>query len=192
MPTRPLSTSAESTPCRKLPVEGTCRMKINSTRRLSLSAVLIAVMLVLGYIESLIPVGSVPGIKLGLSNSVLLLGLLWLGIPNTVALMLCKVVLSGFLFNGFSAMLFSLAGGAVSLAVMCLLYKMKFGTVITGTSGAVFHNVGQVGLAMVILKTDKLVYYMARLMLVGLFTGMSTGSAAALLDKRVSKIRSGK
>ena len=70
-----------------------------SVKRIALSALLIAVMLILGYIESLIPLGPVPGIKLGLSNSVLLLGLCWLGIPATFVLMFAKVLLSGLLFS---------------------------------------------------------------------------------------------
>lgn len=160
-------------------------MKMNSTRRLTLSALLVAVMLVLGYIESFIPVGAVPGIKLGLSNSVLLLGIMWLGIPNTLLLMLGKVILSGFLFAGFSAMLFSLAGGITSMLAMCLMYKLRFGTVVVAIAGAVCHNIGQVGLAMLMLQTNKLVYYMAILMLVGIVTGLATGTAASLLDRRL-------
>jgi len=159
-------------------------MRAEGTRRLTLSALLVAVMLVLGYIESFIPSGTIPGIKLGLSNSVLLLGLIWLGIPNTILLMLAKVVLSGLLFSGVSAMLYSLAGGVVSMLVMSLLFKLKFGTVVTGMAGAVAHNVGQVGLAMIIVQTN-LVYYMAILMLVGLATGFATGTAAKLLQNRL-------
>jgi len=160
-------------------------MELNRTKRLTISSLLVAVMLVLGYIESLIPVGAIPGIKLGLSNSVLLLGIVWLGIPNTILLMFCKVLLSGFLFAGFSAMMFSLVGGITSMLVMCLLYKLDFDIVAIGIAGAVAHNIGQVGLAMIILQTDKLVYYMAILMLVGIVTGFATGTAAKLLKKRL-------
>lgn len=155
------------------------------TRRLAVSALLLAVMLVLGYIESLIPSGAVPGIKLGLSNSVLILAIIWLGIPNAFVLMFGKVLLSGLLFGGVSAMMFSLAGGVVSMLVMCLLYKLKFGTTAVAIAGAVAHNVGQVGLAMIILETDRLVYYMAVLMLVGLVTGFVTGTLARILDRRL-------
>ena len=66
-------------------------MKDTKTRLLAVSAMLVTVMLVLGYLESLIPMG-IPGIKLGLSNSVLLLSLYWFGIPETLILMVVKVV----------------------------------------------------------------------------------------------------
>ena len=70
--------------------------------RLTFSAMLTAVMLVLGYIESLIPIPGVPGLKLGLSNSVLMLALYWMGVPAACALMVAKVLLSGLLFGGVS------------------------------------------------------------------------------------------
>jgi heptaprenyl diphosphate synthase len=154
-------------------------------RKLALAALLVTVMLMLGYVESLVPTG-VPGIKLGLSNSVLILALVWLGVPWAVGLMLAKVLLSGFLFSGVGAMLYALAGGVLSLAAMCLLYRMKgFSLVTVAIAGAVLHNVGQVCMAMLILKTAGLVYYMGVLMLVGVVTGFVTGTAAKILVKRI-------
>ncbi len=156
-----------------------------SIRRLTFSALLITAMLVLGYIESLVPTG-VPGVKLGLSNSVLLLAIYWLGIPTAFVLMIVKVVLSGFLFSGINAMMYAFAGGFLSMVVMAVLYTTKgFSPVTIAMAGAVFHNLGQVGLAMVILETDQLAYYMAILMLAGLVTGFITGTVTKLLMKRL-------
>lgn len=155
------------------------------TRRLTVSALLVTVMLMLGYLENLVPTG-VPGIKLGLSNSVLLLAIYWLGIPTALILMVVKVVLSGILFSGVSAMMYAFAGGVLSMVVMSVLYKAKgFSPIAIAMAGAVFHNVGQVGLAIVILETDRLVYYMAILMLAGLVTGFVTGTVTSLLMKRL-------
>jgi len=151
-----------------------------------LSAMLVAVMLILGYVESMIPIGTIPGIKIGLSNSVLLLALYWFNVPTTFLLMLVKVILSSFLFSGFGAMLYSLAGGFLSVTVMSILFKIGgFSPIVIGMAGGLFHNVGQVGLAMLILKTEKLVYYMAILMLIGLGTGFATGFIAKLLMNRL-------
>ena len=94
------------------------------TRRLTVSALLVTVMLMLGYLENLVPTG-VPGIKLGLSNSVLLLAIYWLGIPTALILMVVKVVLSGILFSGVSAMMYAFAGGVLSMVVMSVLYKAR-------------------------------------------------------------------
>lgn len=156
-------------------------------QRLALSALLTAVMLVLGYVESLVPTG-VPGIKLGLSNSVLIFAIYTLGVPTAFLLMIGKVLLSGFLFSGVNAMLYAFAGGLLSMLVMSLLYRMKsFHIVTVAMAGAVMHNVGQVALAMLMLGTDKLLSYMAVLMLVGLVTGFLTGTAAKILLRRIPK-----
>lgn len=160
-------------------------MRSRGTRRLALAALLVTVMLMLGYVESLVPTG-VPGVKLGLSNSVLILAIVWLGVPWAVGLMLAKVLLSAFLFSGVGAMLYALAGGVLSLAAMCLLYRAKgFSLVTVAIAGAVLHNVGQVCMAMLILKTAGLVYYMGVLMLVGAVTGFVTGTAARILVRRI-------
>lgn len=153
------------------------------TNRLAMSAMFVAVMMVLSYIESMIPIGGVPGIKIGLSNSVLLLSLYWLGIMISIQLMLVKVFLSAFMFSGFMALPYSLAGGVLSLIVMiALIYLVKgVSPVGVGVAGAAAHNVAQVGVAMLVLQTSQLVYYMAILVAVAIVTGALTGTVAKLL-----------
>ena len=89
---------------------------------------LAALSLVLGYLDRAIPVpwflsGAVPGIKLGLANTVLLYAVYLMDWKSCVALMLTKVLLSGFMFGSMSAIIYSLSGGALSLAVMLLVRK---------------------------------------------------------------------
>lgn len=158
-----------------------------NTRRVALSGLLTSVMLVLGFIESLFPIAvGIPGVKLGLSNSVLIFALYLLGVPNAFVLMALKVLLSGALFAGVNTMMYSFAGGILSMAVMSLLHLIKGVSPIgVGAAGAVAHNVGQVALAMIVLQTDRLLYYMAILMLVGLATGVATGTVAKLLMERL-------
>lgn len=155
--------------------------------KLALSAMLLSVMMVLGYVESLIPIAGVPGIKIGLSNSVLLLSLYWLGIPISIQLMLMKVLLSAFMFGGVSAIPYSLAGGVLSLAVMILLiFVVKgFSPIGVGIAGAVMHNTGQILMAMLILVLPQLLYYLAILTVVAIFTGALTGTVAQLLMKHL-------
>lgn len=156
------------------------------TKTLALSSLMVAIMLILGYIESMLPSGPVPGIKLGLSNSVLLIAVYSLGIPVTFALMAAKVLLSGLLFSGVSAMMYGLAGGLLSVTAMAVLSRFKdLSCVGVGIAGGVTHNIGQVGLAMIILNTDSLVYYMAVLMLVGGLMGAATGTLCKLMMKRL-------
>ncbi len=159
-------------------------------RRIALSGLLVALMLVLGFIESLIPVGSIPGIKLGLSNGVLIFAIYMLNIPTAFLLMVLKVVLSGLLFGGVSAMMYAFAGGMVSMICMSLLSRMKdIHPVTVSMVGGVAHNVGQVGLAMIMLHTPKLLYYMAILMLIGLLCGALTGVCATGVMKHLKHIQ---
>ena len=102
---------------------------MNTTaQRVGRFGLLAALSLVLGYFDRAIPLtmllsGAVPGIKLGLANTVLLYGVYMLDWKSCVALMLTKVLLSGFLFGSLSAILYSLAGGALSLMVMLLIRR---------------------------------------------------------------------
>lgn len=170
-------------------------MKRRTTRErtqwVALCGLLVALMLVLGFVESLLPVAAgIPGIKLGLSNGVLIFAVYMLGIPTAFVLMALKVVLSGLLFGGVSAMMYAFAGGLLSMLVMSLLSRVKgVHPVVVSMAGGLSHNVGQVALAMVMLGTPKLMYYMAVLMAVGLATGAVTGVAADLVMRHLKKIR---
>ena len=147
--------------------------------RLSLSALLISLMLVLGYVESLVPTG-IPGVKIGLSNGVLIFAVYMLGIPSAYILMTLKVVLSGLLFSGVSGMIYAFAGGLASVTLMSLLSKCKkLSPVPVSMAGGVCHNLGQVAVAVTILSpSPKMLYYLGILVLVGLVCGLATGLAA--------------
>ena len=161
------------------------------TQRIALSGLLVALMLVLGYVESLLPVAAgIPGIKLGLSNGILIFAVYMLGVPTAFVLMVLKVVLSGLMFGGVSAMMYAFAGGLLSMIFMSLLSRMKgIHVVVVSMVGGLMHNVGQVGLAMVMLSTPKLLYYMAILMVVGLGCGALTGVCADSVMKHLKKMR---
>lgn len=161
------------------------------TQRIALSGLLVALMLVLGYVESLLPVAAgIPGIKLGLSNGVLIFAVYMLGVPTAFVLMVLKVVLSGLMFGGVSAMMYAFAGGLVSMIFMALLSRVRgVHVVVVSMVGGLMHNVGQVGLAMLMLKTPKLMYYMAILMLVGLACGALTGVCASSVMKHLKKLK---
>lgn len=161
------------------------------TQWVALCGLLVALMLVLGFVESLLPVAAgVPGVKLGLSNGVLIFAVYMLGIPTAFVLMALKVALSGLLFGGVSAMLYAFAGGLLSMLVMASLSRVKgVSPVVVSMAGGLSHNVGQAALAMVMLGTPKLMYYMFILMIVGLATGAVTGVAASLVMKHLKRLK---
>ena len=162
---------------------------MKQTRRIAVCGMLLALMLVLGFVESQLPVAaSVPGIKLGLSNGVLIFAVYMLNVPTGFLLMGLKVLLSGLMFGSPSAMMYAFAGGLLSMIVMSLLSRMKgLSPVVVSMAGGVSHNVGQVAMAMMILQTPQLLYYMAVLMVAGLVTGMATGFAATGIIRRFQK-----
>ena len=99
-----------------------------ATKRIAQFGLLTALALVLGLIDRAVPVtailgGAVPGIKLGLANTVLLYAVFLMDWKSSILLMLVKVLLSGFIFGSLSAIMYSLAGGALSLAVMLLVKR---------------------------------------------------------------------
>ena len=153
------------------------------TRRVTLCGLLTAIMLILGYVESLIPFSfGVPGIKLGLSNSVLIFSVYMLNVPTAFLLMIVKVTLSAVMFGAglFSMpMWFALAGGTLSLALMALLSRDRdLVPAVVSMAGGVGHNVGQVVMCMLTVTRVNMLFYMGVLMFVGMLTGGLTGMIA--------------
>ena len=140
---------------------------------------LTAVAIVLGYFEYLLPVTGIPGVKLGLANTVLLYALYLLDAPSAILLMILKVGLSGLLFGGPAAMLYSLAGGVLSLCVM-ILAKKSSGLSIVGVSvlGAVSHNIAQMAVACFVVETRAILAYLPILLVAAAVTGTLTGLVA--------------
>ena len=163
-------------------------MRNKSAQRVAVSGLLTSLMLVLGLIERQFPLtAAIPGIKLGLANSVLLYALYMLGIRQSIVLMLLKALMSWVIYTNMNAMFYSLAGGVLSLLAMILLSRIK-GVSIIGVSalGAVFFNVGQILMAVIMLNTPQLmVTYLPILMVSGVMTGILTGVVAQMVMKHL-------
>lgn len=148
---------------------------------------LIALAMVLSFIESQIPAFiAVPGLKLGLANIAVVFALYRLGFREALGVSLIRVVLSAILFGSVVSGLYSAAGAVLSLAGMALLKKTGFfGTVGVSVSGAVLHNLGQIGIACLILRTQALVYYLPFLILSAVAAGVVIGIVSAVLVERL-------
>lgn len=151
-----------------------------SAKSIARFGLLTALALVLGYLERFIPVApGIPGIKLGLANTVLLYAVYLSDIRQSALLMVLKVLLSGFLFSGFSGMMFSFAGGALSLAVMLLIKRISGTSIVTvSVCGGVSHNIGQILAASLIVEPRAAFSYLPVLLISGLVTGFLTGIVA--------------
>ena len=167
-------------------------MRNTEVEQVALSGLLTSLMLVFGFIERQFPLPvPVPGIKLGLANSVLLYALYMLGIRQTIVLMLLKSLMSWLIYMNLSAMLYSFAGGVLSVAAMILVSRMK-GVSPIGVSalGAVFFNIGQILMAAWVLGTPQLIVtYLPVLMVSGVLTGILTGVIAKLVMKHLRAMK---
>ena len=125
--------------------------------------------LIASYIESLIPFYfGIPGVKLGLTNAVIVLVLYLMGTKEALAVSFARILLAGFLFGNLYSILYSLAGGMLSFLVMVLLKRWKrFSVVGVSMAGGVFHNVGQILVAMAVVENVSLAYYMPPLLISG-------------------------
>lgn len=159
---------------------------MKKTKRLVLLAMLTAVAMILSYVESLLPSVGIPGVKMGLANIAVIFALFRFGWKEAAALSLVRVVLVSLLFGSVGAILYSLAGAVLSLAVMALLRRIdRFSTVGISVAGGVAHNAGQILMAMLILQTKQLLGYLPVLAVSGIAGGVLTGLAAALLIRRI-------
>lgn len=167
-------------------------MKNIPLRRWTLMALLTAIALAIFWVEAqLPPLVPIPGIKLGLSNIVTVYALFALGPAEAVMILLARVVLGCLCTGQAAALLYSLAGGLLCLAVMLPLRPFVTERQIWACSaaGAVFHNLGQLLAAVLIARTPTLFVFLPVLVLVGLFTGLFTGLAAQFLLRRLKGLR---
>ena len=157
------------------------------TKDVALHGILLVLALILSYVEALLPLSfAIPGIKLGLPNIAVLFVLYRLGWKSACTVSLLRVVLSTLLFGNVMALFYSLAGAVLSLAVMGLLKKSgKFSPTGVSVAGGVGHNAGQILVAMALLETAEIGYYLPVLCVSGTVAGILVGLTAALLLKRV-------
>ncbi len=159
------------------------------TKDIAETGLLIALALVLSYVESLIPAFvAIPGIKVGLANIVVVYALYRLGFKHAVLISILRVLLSALLFGTVLTLAYSAAGALLSLLGMALLKRTSlFGTTAVSVTGAVLHNLGQIIVAVLVLETDALLYYLPFLILSGVVTGVVIGIISATLIKRVNR-----
>ena len=146
--------------------------------------------LIFSYVETLIPIQfGIPGVKLGLANLIIVIALYRMKLSEAYLLSIVRVLLAGFIFGNYFSIIYSLAGGLLSLTGMALLRK-KGGFSVIGVSiaGGVFHNIGQLIIASVIVETFSVMYYVPVLLIAGLVTGLLIGIASDGMLKRLANL----
>lgn len=151
--------------------------------------VMLALALICSYVEVLIPIPlGIPGIKLGIANIVIVFALYSMGIKEAFVLSVMRVTISGFMFGNVIAIAYSLAGGLLSLLVMFLLKKTdKLSCISISIAGGIFHNIGQMIIATILVDNYYVLYYVPVLMIAGFITGGCIGVVAQEVFLRIGK-----
>lgn len=160
----------------------------NKVKDIAFYGMCISLALALAYIEVLMPplFASVPGIKMGLPNIILVFLLYRKGVIPAAMVSLMRILLVTLLFGNTMAFFYSLAGGVLSMTVMAVMKRLNFlSTTGVSVAGAVTHNVGQILVAMLILNTAELGYYLIVLAVTGTIAGVLIGLCGSLLIRRI-------
>lgn len=164
---------------------------MKNTKKLAFLGLCTAVTLILAYVEALLPPlwSAVPGIKMGLPNIMILFMLYRFSLKEAAAVSAVRLFAVALLFGNVMTLAYSAAGAVLSLSVMALLKKTdRFSPVGVSLTGGVFHNLGQVLVAMLVLETAQIGYYMIVLTLTGTLAGILVGLAGALVLKYMKNV----
>ena len=159
----------------------------HQSKKIAFLGVCTAVALVLAYLESLLPplMAAVPGIKLGLPNIAIVFVLYRFGVKDAAAVSLVRMTAVALLFGNPMTFAYSLAGGFLSLTAMAVLRRLDIlSTVGVSVAGGVLHNVGQILMAMLLLSTAELGYYLIILAVTGTVSGIFVGLCGSFAIKR--------
>lgn len=166
-------------------------MKIE-TKNITVMALFSAVTIIFSYIEAILPPiwSAIPGIKVGLANIVTVTLLYKFSIKEASIVAFIRIIIIALLFGNAMTLIYSIAGFVLSVAIMDILKRMNlFSTVGVSIAGGVFHNLGQIIVAMLLLQTKEIGYYMIVLAITGTVAGILIGIASNLMLKYSNKLR---
>lgn len=163
-------------------------MKKNAAYKMAFLGLCTALAMVFSYIEAILPpvFTAIPGIKMGLPNIVIMFLLYRFGYKEAMLVSFVRVFAVALLFGNINSFAYSIAGAVLSLLGMMLLKRLNFLSVVgVSIAGGVLHNVGQILMAMLLLETAEIGYYLIVLAVTGTISGVLIGLAGALMIKRV-------
>lgn len=158
------------------------------TQKIAFLGLCTAVAMVLAYVEVLLPpiITAIPGIKLGLPNIAIIFILYRMGVKEAAIVSFVRIVAVSLLFGNPMTFAYSVAGAILSLFIMALLKKINFLSIVgVSVAGGVMHNVGQILMAMLLLGTAELGYYLIVLAVTGTISGIFIGLCGGFAVKRI-------
>ena len=159
------------------------------SRKISINAMFTAFAVVLSYIETFVPVAGIPGVKLGLANFAIVLAIYMLGYKNAITINIVRILIIGAFFGNLFSISFSIAGAIISFIPMAVLkHTGKVSMVTVAITGGVFHNIGQVFVATLVVDTYGVFSYVPVLIISGIITGMVIGILSNIVYTRIKNI----
>lgn len=167
--------------------------KMKKTFRIVSIGLLVSQALALYTIESMIPVPFIaPGAKLGLTNLITVIALYILNSKKDVFLIILLRLLLATMFSGnLSTLIYGAVGAILSYYIMILVKVIgrdKISIIGVSCSGAVFHNIGQLIVASVIVQNIAVMLYLPILSVAGIGTGIFIGVTANFVVKYLFKL----
>ena len=157
------------------------------TKKLTLISMLTACALIIFILEAqLPPLFPIPGIKLGLANTVTLFAICTLGRKEAFAVLMLRIVLGSIFTGNLMSLAFSACGGIAAYIVMAAALKLRIKIPLASILGAAAHNIGQLAAAAAITHTASVFYYLPPLLASAAATGLFTGIIAMLAVKRIN------
>lgn len=164
---------------------------MKKTTKITFLGLFTAVALVLSFLETLIPnMVPIPGFKIGLANFAVLLALYLFGFKEAVIVDLARIILAALLFGSFFSFFYALSGAVCALIIELIIKKTdKFSPIGVSVFGAVFHNIGQFIVAVILIKSLGILYYLPFTLLFCVLSGALNGYLVLILKDRLKFLK---
>lgn len=130
----------------------------------------------------------IPGIKLGLANIITVYAIYNYRAKEVMMVVFARIFLASVFSGNIMALAYSFAGSMLCLFGMIMLKRIidKRHIWISSVFGAVFHNIGQIAVAVMIMGLEVIVY-LPFLIVSGCLAGAFTGVCAQLVIHRMRR-----
>ncbi|MDE6021249.1 MAG: Gx transporter family protein [Ruminococcus sp.] len=162
-----------------------------SVKKITQLALLTAIALTIFIVELKIPnLVPIPGVKLGLANIVTVYAMYHCTAKETFLIVFARILLGSVFGGNISTIFYSLGGALLCLTGILILRHIVNEKYIWICSiiGAVLHNIGQIIVAVVMMKTTAVIAYLPFLLVFGCISGAFTGACAQMLINRVKNL----
>ena len=164
---------------------------MKKTTKITFLGLFTAVALVLSFLETLIPnMVPIPGFKIGLANFAVLLALYLFGFKEAVVVDMARIILAALLFGSLFSFFYALSGAVCALIIELIIKKTdKFSPIGVSVFGAVFHNIGQFIVAVILIKSLGILYYLPFTLLFCVLSGALNGYLVLILKNRLKFLK---